>query len=483
MSLPSSVSLPAEMQLGSLDYSLPPEARSYQVKVQPSNISSIVSPDIIPTVSQVGGDYSFPSQQIIFDIPCGSSPSTFLDNRFSTLNFTATYACGSTTGAVTTSAYLRSNANSFFDRMYITSQNGQILEDITEYGLVNDLLINFQMNHAVRTGTAMQYGFDDTNNTTSQGHSISTYTPNTGMAAGDTATYSYSVPILSGLVGVLADKFLNIGRTSKLQLVLQTSSILPITLTSGATAGSLKVTLSNFSITCEYVDIGSSALKMLDQTLINNQAYIHGVSYRVTSNTIPASSSGNISLLAGIRNSSVKSLFVKYVDNVAVAITSSVNSKYDGKNPMINNFAFNIGGMRYPSNPLNPLLLPSQAFSECEKAVGSFNNAQFQSCIPRVQYCKLSKGGTASGIASTVQDANYTAGSLAASQCQFFMGYCLEVVAKRGILSGLNCSSAPIFVENYLSAASTNAHLVYVMAMIDCIFIHDVSSGDISVRL
>jgi hypothetical protein len=481
MSLPSAVSLPAEMQLGSLDYSLPPDARSYQVKVQPSNISQIVSPDIAFSTSATGLDYPFPSQQLIFDIPCGSSPSTFIDNRFTTLNFTATYANGSTNAGVLTSANLRSNANSFFDRMYITSQNGQILEDITEYGLVNDLLINFQMNNAVRDGTAMQFGFDDSATlNTSQGHTIPAYA---GTINNVTNSFSYSVPILSGLVGALSDKMLNIGRTSKLQLVLQTSSVLPLTIMAGATLGTIKVTLSNFSITCEYIDIGSNALKMLDQTLVNNQAYIHGVSYRVTSNTIPAGTSGNLSLLAGIRNSSVKSLFVKYVDNKVDEDLSSLNSKYDGKNPSINAWALQIGGMRYPSNPLNPLLQPSQSFSECEKAIGSFNNAQFQSCITRARYCKLAKGATAPADASTSIDRNYTLVSAASAQCQFFMGYCLEVCAKRGLLSGLNCSSAPVFVENNIATAVSNAQLVYVMAMIDCIFIHDVSTGDISVRL
>lgn len=483
MSLPSSVSLPAEMQLGSLDYSLPPDARSYQVKVQPSNVSQIASPDITFAASAQGVDYPFPSQQIIFDLPCGSSPSTFLDNRFTTLNFTATYSNGSTNTGVMTSGSLRSHANAFFDRMFITSQNGQILEDITEYGLVNDLLVNFQMNNSVRDGTAMQFGFDEREaNNTSQGHAIASFTNQT-LSSGCTSTYSYSVPILSGLVGVLSEKMLNIGRTSKLQLIIQSSSVAPVTLSTSTTAGTFKIVLSNFSITCEYIDIGASALKMLDQTLVNNQAYIHGVSYRVTSNTIPAGTSGNLSLLAGIRNSSVKSLFVKYVDNVVNNTDSSVNSKYDSKNPMINNFAFNIGGQRYPSNPLNPLLLPSQSFSEIEKAIGSFNNAQFQSCISRAQYCKLSKGGTASGVASTTQDAGYTLNSSLTSQCQFFMGFCLEVCAKRGILSGLNCSSAPVFVENNILTAPTNAHLVYIFAMIDCIFIHDVSTGDISVRM
>ena len=489
MSLPSSVSLPAEMQLGSLDYSLPPEARSYQVKVQPSNVSSIVSPDIAIAAGLEGTDLPFPSQQIIFDIPCGSSPSTFLDNRFTTLNFTATYAVGATvsTSVAITSANLRSNANSFFDRMYITSQNGQILEDITEYGLVNDLLINFQMNNAVRDGVAMQFGFDDASgNNTSQGHTISAFNGRVA-AASNTCSYSYSVPILSGLIGALSDKMLNVGRTSKLQLILQSSSVLPVTFvntTASNAASSVKVTLANFSITCEYIDIGGSALKMLDQTLVNNQAYIHGVSYRVTSNTIPAGTSGNLSLLAGIRNSSVKSIFVKYVDNLVNSLTNgSVNSKFDGKNPSINSWAISVGGMRYPSNPLNPLLQPSQAFSECEKAIGSFNNAQFQSCITRARYCKLARGGTTPAESSTSTDRNYSLSSSATAQCQFFMAYCLEVCAKRGLLSGLNCSSAPVFVENNLAVSCTNAQLIYVIAMIDCIFIHDVSSGDISVRL
>jgi hypothetical protein len=370
--------------------------------------------------------------------------------------------------------------------MYITSQNGQIVEDITEYSLVNDLLINFQMNNAVRDGTAMQFGFEDSTGNTSQGHAITTFDGRVA-ALNETCSYSYSVPILSGLVGALSDKMLNIGRTSKLQLILQSSSVLPVTFvntTASNAASSVKVTLANFSITCEYIDIGGSALKMLDQTLVNNQAYIHGVSYRVTSNTIPAGTSGNLSLLAGIRNSSVKSIFVKYVDNLVNSLTNgSVNSKFDGKNPSINSWAISVGGMRYPSNPLNPLLQPSQAFSECEKAIGSFNNAQFQSCITRARYCKLARGGTTPAESSTSTDRNYSLSSSATAQCQFFMAYCLEVCAKRGLLSGLNCSSAPVFVENNLAVSCTNAQLIYVIAMIDCIFIHDVSSGDISVRL
>ena len=219
MSLPSSVGLPNEMMLGHLDYSIPPDAKSFSVKVQPSNLSQIQSPVYtMPAASTFAGDQSFPSQNIIFDLPCGSSPSMFLDTRFTTLNF----QCNITTiGAGTQTAptlgsgsYLRSGAYSFFDRLYITTQNGQIVEDISEYGQVNDTLIALQMNNAVRHGVANQYGFDvNTSIVASQGHQIQSLSVAT-LAAGNTETHSYSIPLLSGVAGVLADKFLNVGRTS-----------------------------------------------------------------------------------------------------------------------------------------------------------------------------------------------------------------------------------------------------------------------------
>ena len=69
MSLPSSVGLPQEMMLGHLDYSIPPDAKSYSVKVQLSNISTYTtsfSTGIAATT--YWGDLNAPAQNIIFDI-------------------------------------------------------------------------------------------------------------------------------------------------------------------------------------------------------------------------------------------------------------------------------------------------------------------------------------------------------------------------------------------------------------------------------
>ena len=73
----SPIGLPNEVKLGSLDYSLPPDARSTSVKIQPSNISQIVTPTL--TTGALAGtnagttqsEFSFPIQNLIFDIPAG----------------------------------------------------------------------------------------------------------------------------------------------------------------------------------------------------------------------------------------------------------------------------------------------------------------------------------------------------------------------------------------------------------------------------
>lgn len=493
MSLPSSVGLPNEMMLGHLDYSIPPDAKSFSVKVQPSNTPTVTGSFSTGTgTSTVLGDLAFPAQNLIFDIPCGASPSMFIDNRFTTLNFQMNITCsnpGAAGSFASGGSYLRSGAHAWFDRMYITSQNGQIIEDIGEFGLVNDTLIALQMNNAVRHGVANQYGFDYTDSTVlgSQGHKLYNLSGAQTPASTNWETHSYSIPLTSAVVGVLADKFLNVGRTSKLQIVLQTAPIMPLSITLGSTAFSTAATyqvqLSNFSLQFEYIDIGVNALSMLDQTLVDGKSYIHGVTYRTSSANVNAAA-GSQSLLAGIRASSVKSLFARFAQSGTASTSNSSNGKYDSLNPLLNSINFNVGGIKYPQAPINPLIAPSQAFRETQMAIGSFNNSQFQSCLPPVQYCKLSAGGTAQGTdVGSTQEYSWNKGTANNVLAQFIFGENVEVVARRGLLSGLNCTSAPIFVEMNLSAAPSNAHTLYVIGMLDQVLIHDVRSGDIQVRI
>ena len=138
--LPLVVGLPTEMKLGSLDFALPSDARSTSVRVQPSNISTVTSPiySMIGTVSS-GLECQFPVQNLIFDLPCGGGGgSQFIDPRFTTLSFRVNTAITTAPNTpLTALAYLRSNANSFFDRSYTVAQNGEYChKTLPKVGLV-----------------------------------------------------------------------------------------------------------------------------------------------------------------------------------------------------------------------------------------------------------------------------------------------------------------------------------------------------------
>ena len=105
-------------------------------------------------------ELAFPIQNIIFDVLSGSSPSQFIDTRLSTLNFCVQIDMTTAPSSAIPAACLRSNANLFFDRHYTIAKNGNQIEDITEYGLVNDTLLNLQINNSVRDGLALQYSLD-----------------------------------------------------------------------------------------------------------------------------------------------------------------------------------------------------------------------------------------------------------------------------------------------------------------------------------
>jgi len=374
--------------------------------------------------------------------------------------------------------------------MYITAQNGNIVEDVTEYGLVNDLMVATQLNTATRDTLATQYGFLSGTGNEAQGHQWASIAQATAVAAAG-ETYSYSMPLVSSLIGCNADKFFNIGRTNKLQIALQTASELPISIQNPVTAlisaGAFTMTLSDFVIQCQYVDIGPTALAMIDATLPDRKAYIHGTTYKTSSISMPATA-GSQSLLAGIRGSSIKSLFVRFQEGGSTpnTVANGANGKYDSKNPMINSINFNVGGQKLPNNPVNPLLHPSRAFRALQMASGSYNNSAFQSCVIPAQYMKLSAGGTAATVAAplgTTQAFQYNLNSANTALCQFIYGEDLEVVARRGLMSGMNCNSAPVFVEFNVATAPTNPQTVYVHALSDVVYIHDVVTGDVQVRL
>lgn len=477
--IPAVVGLPSIMR-GDLDYKLADGIRSYSVRVQPTS-NPTTSSTITCTASQTPLPDSAIQQQvqtISFDLPCGADPGLFVDTRQTTLSFRVNVAVATAGSAsVITSGYLRSNGMAFFDRA-TTLSSGQQVEITEEIGLLYDTLLAGSFSSSDLDGAALLYGFLAGTNNERQGLSFGIMNSNT-LVAGQTESHSISMPLVNSVFGVSANKMLNVGRLANLQYQLQTASVIPITITTGTstTAGTLTITLSDFALGLEMVSVPANVLAAIDATLIDNKMYISGTAYRTGSVAVSNSAGAQSILCSSVKGSSVKSVFARFVDGGSQSTTNSINSKYDSKNPMINNYSFNIGSVYYPNYKVNPLLYPSTSALEFFKAMGAFNNSQIKSSLLPAQYCKLSAGGTAQALTTGATQAyEWNTGSAATGLCSFIIGQNTEVVAKNSIVSGVNTQSSNVFLELVLASAPTNAHTAYITSMNDVIYEHDVNT-------
>lgn len=480
----SAVGFPKELS-PEIDYQLPEGVNSFNLRVVPSNVQSVASSTQTLTASstlQLNGT----STNIIFDLPCSGGKGVHLDPRFTLLNFRVAYEVPTgASSAIITSARLRSHAMAFFDRMFITSQSGAILEDINQYGLVNDIVVQTEIDVAQRDVLSAAYGFAYENATTNalnsnNGHVLTGIDAST-LSAAVKVYYSYSVPILSSLLGKGASKMFNIGSTNRLQLTLQTSSILPITFvtSTATTAATFIATIDNISLGLQYVDVGAAGMRLLGKA---GMQYYNGLTWRVSATSVSAGTSGAVSILTGLKGSSVRTCGLRVCESSTQTTAGCVNGIYDSKCPQATALSWNINGQLYPSNPINPLYNPAQLFQQTQQALGNFNSYEWKCGLVPSQYFKYIPGGTIPTDSDRVfSDAGNA--STVANQSQFLWMYSLEKVAKAGIMDGQNLNSGQTYLQAQIQNGSTNALTYFFIAKLDVVYVLDPASGEISVRM
>lgn len=492
MALPIQYSIPELMKLSDLDSALPDGTTSKTVRVTPSNVSSIVSPTYtIAARNTILPEQAFNSTNLMFDVPCLAG--SWIDTRQSSVSFRATYSiisAGST--ARIAQASLRGGAFSFFDGLQVLGPAGNVLESISELGLVYNALTQLTMSNSDRDGNALSYGFYAGGaDAQVRGHNIDSFATGADLAAANQASYSYSYPLLSSVIGTSASKFLPIGSIPKMQIIMTTTNTLPLTVITSdqaiTTAATFSVTLSDFVLNLQYVTLPPSATQLIESSLHDGKYYLQGNTWRVAATSISAGVTGFNSIIAGVRGSSVKSVLYAFQE---LALIKNPYGKYDTKNPNATNICFNANSIRYPSLPVEALLHPARVMTELQRAVGSFNSPNLKVSALPSKFCKLSTGGTAQGFTNAnTQDYQYTVNADATGaavpdgQCSFWFGVDTEDVNSVGVLSGINLNSSQAFLELNINSAITNAHTAYCLSCLDSIIIVDARSGQVDVRV
>lgn len=482
--------LPEELRFNSV--SLPDSVMSYSVKVAPQNLTSVTSQTYTVNPTNVTGasikEINVPSTQINFDIPTSGSPYTWIDTAKSTISFRVGYtrAEGGTTIGNICSANLRGCAMNFFARLFETSATGTIITDVPQIHLAhqNDLMMN--MSPQEMDALALPFGFNaeapaSNSLNANTGHSLSTiYGGTQTISTSETEWYSYELPLPSPLLGKFARGMMPIGKVSKLTLSLVTDTTAPITLNFSAAApasssSSFSFVIQDLALNLSYVDLGAEASALLG----GGSSILHGITHRVSSSTIASGTTGQVSVLMGLRGSSVRSLYTRVVENT-ISTAGSANGIFDSKLLLSNGVNYFLGGKdRVPPNPLDVLRQPASVYMRALQAANSFSDRQYKMASTPQSFCIYTATGSSipSGSDFYVSSSTTTNTSLAS----FVFGMPLQKVSKSRILDGYNFQLGNHFFEANLAIASTNNLTLYFIAECDCIYVFE--GGDIQVRI
>lgn len=481
----SSIGLPK-----SLDYSMPPSAsdscRSYSVNLSPDGITQVQAPTQNLFAANQALQGQFNSQVISFSIPSGNSNSVFLDPHNTTLSFSLTYNVSTASSATAPVVRILSSAASFFDQLVLYSNNTP-LEQINQYGLLQNFLLQNTVNLAQRYG-GITVGMG-TDSNSANGIEI-------GHASISTFRYNFSIPLLS-MIGINSDKLFPVGMVNNLQLQMTTATVLPIVAYCTAVATqpvfSQNFLLSEFSLNLKYIDIGESAAQMLMMTIPDSRILYKSSTYTNSQVTIPNGSSGAQQLLLQIRNTSVKSVYSQFGQSNSIAAQSLVcpNGYYDAINITTNSRQLQVGGSFYPNRPINDVSRSSEGYIYLISALGGSLPSALGTVVNREMYNSV--GGTTLPTGANVETnlvlpasaargapLGSDGGSISVLQYpnSHFHGYDLERLG--GVMfSGINTRSTPPFLNLNIQNALTSTITCNAWGYSDVVLVFDIGSKSV----
>ncbi len=454
INVPISTALTSDMMLGLKPAA--PRSRSYRLSVAPLNQSTFSA-----------------NQQLVFELPTGRK-STWLDQSQTYLKFSV--KCKTDAAAAQTAqrgVNIENTAYSFFQRLDVY-HSSNLLEQISEYGQLANMLLDVQLSASEKAGLSAMIGSNSNTYGYIPGASVVATTAiqlpppfitpgdrsGQGLATDtsfDTAVpYTFCLPILSGVVGVNSSKMLPLGKlSSPIRLEFYTAENSDAIYAGTAGVGAIWQ-LSNVELCCCYVEL-------LDDQFDQDRGveYISTSTYRNSSTTIPAASSGEITALVPFRAASVKSLyarFLPFVSNTQGVDASAAYRKSASINPNFSSYNFRVGSSIYPNKPVylfsGQQQTGAEAYTELLKSFHALSSTQVNTSLSFNQYnvCADARGAWRVNSVPASQISNLGTHSNA-----FAIGLELESFSNRNdtILSGVSTLNSQIYFNATVISGAT----------------------------
>lgn len=485
------IGLPKTM-LSSPEASLSEGCSAQWVRIQPSNVSSVVSQNASLAASSVLNSMPFPSQDVRFSIPVGQGKNVWLDNQRTTVAFKCKYeVVTASIGAATITGSVVSNGFAWFDRLQSINSNGVNVEDVNNLAISEHHNQIYSFNSSERDSLALPYGykFDDEatdSRNTVTGHDITAFSATASTLNIGSSTYSYCVPLPSSLLGYRAKSMLPVGALAKLDVYLTTTSTCPVIITSGAgitTSAVVKMTLSDFAINAYYITLDDKSASLLGSPKMH---FVHGITSRVSSATVNSGVQGQVSALIGVRAQSVRALATRFSES-ALTTAGSLGGVFDSKMPLCSQMNLFLNGKdKVPSNYHNTITAPATVFAHAMQASEAFTEKKMKFGGVPLAFCTYLATSSAPTSADGYDQNTVNAGSdtYQNSLQSFCFAEDLRKASTSTIMDGYNLAqSSSNYLELNIAKAPTNTIYVTFIASCDCIYLIDLEQGTIDFRL
>ena len=429
-----------------------PRSRAYRVSVAPNN-------------KQIFGS----TDTIYIDIPT-SRPNTWYDPSQSYLKFSvqcsATAAC-----AVIDGIYVDNTAYSFFSRLDVYN-GSNLLETISQYGALCNTILDATLTESDKAGLSCMIGSNPLTTcinpnaaayaagTATQTKTVQTPGDRSGLmlsavvntAALSTAIpFTFCLPLMSGVVGVNASKMIPVGNLrAPISLQIYTAANDDAVMYGLAGVGCVWQ-IVNVEFIATYVEILDDAFgQHFDNSI---PQYISTKSWRESSFTIPAGTSGEITSLLSFRMASITNILGRFRNKATTVqgVTNTAGYRLSSSiNPSMAYYYFKVGSQIYPNKPVylynsNLVGNGSEAFAELLKSFHSLDTLHGNSAISFPQYntIAVAAGSWAVPYAPSLK----SIGSLDTSNNAFCVGQEFESFCHKSdtILSGLSTLNTNLF--------------------------------------
>lgn len=464
-----------------------PDCTSQLTRVYPNNVASVTSPSTTMSFNGTFNDLAQTVQEVRFSIPCGQGKGVFIDTSKSRFNFRVRYVVSAaSTGGDTTSAFLQSSGLSFWDRIQTLNSNGVAIDDVVGLAQIMCHKNNYQFDSAERD-SMWHYGFRGESGAGYnylQGHPIAALTTAAAVVATNAGQpYDYSVPLPSSFLGPDSRNFAPVGALAGLNISMWTGNLLPIVYTNTATTtagATVNVIIDNMSIDLQYIYLDAKSQSMLG---MGKEFYVHSITNRLSTGTIAAATTGQTSVLMGLRGRSVRSLAARFSESNSTT-AGCCNKSFDSKLIPATQMNFFLNGKtRAPNVVHNSVQAMTTVFEHSLQAAEAFTPDRTKYGGTVSNYAVLAAGTTgAAGLSQwgTIGGSTTASSSLAA----FAFAEDLRVASTSQILDGQDLStSASHYLELAIPTAPTYAINCSFISANDIIFIVDMESGNVESRV